>query len=86
MPRPVRPRAEMIPLVTVWPTPNGLPIASTTSPTCSASEEPKVIAGRFSALTRSTAMSVSGSLPTTFASSFLPSASATSISSAASTT
>ena len=47
---------------------------------------PSVIAGRLSAFTRSTARSVSGSLPTTWASSFLPSASATSISSAPSTT
>ena len=86
MPRPVRPRAETMPLVTVCPTPNGLPMASTTSPTRSASEEPKPIAGRFCASRRSTARSVSGSLPTTFASSFLPSANATSISSAASTT
>ena len=86
MPRPVRPSALMMPMVTVWPTPNGLPIASTTSPTLSASEEPKVMAGRFSAFTRSTARSVSGSLPTTLASSLLPSASTTSISSAASTT
>src|SRR5205807_337056 len=43
MPRPVRPRAETMPLVTVCPTPNGLPMASTTSPTRSASEEPKRI-------------------------------------------
>jgi len=32
MPSPVRPSALTMPLVTVWPTPNGLPIASTTSP------------------------------------------------------
>src|SRR6185312_10510661 len=40
MPRPVRPSAETMPPVTVWPTPKGLPMASTTSPTLSASEEP----------------------------------------------
>ena len=33
----VRAKAEMMPLVTVWPTPNGLPMASTTSPTSSLS-------------------------------------------------
>jgi len=31
-------------MVTVWPTPKGLPIASTTSPTARASASPKVIA------------------------------------------
>ena len=35
MPSALRPSALTIPEVTVWPTPNGLPIASTTSPTCS---------------------------------------------------
>ncbi len=34
----VRPSAEMMPLVTVWPTPKGLPMASTMSPTSMASE------------------------------------------------
>ena len=86
MPKPVRPSADTMPPVTVCPTPNGLPIASTTSPTCSASDEPKLIAASASAFTRSTARSVSGSFPTTLASSLLPSASATSISLAASTT
>ena len=86
MPSPVRPSAETMPLVTLWLKPNGLPIASTTSPTRRLSEEPNVMAGSLSASTRSTARSVSGSLPTTFARSFFPSASVTSISSAASTT
>ena len=86
MPRPERPSAETMPEVTVWPKPKGLPIASTMSPTRSVSEEPKVVAGRSVASTCSTARSVSGSLPTTLASSFLPSESDTSISSAASTT
>jgi len=63
-----------------------LPIASTTSPTASVSDEPKLIEGRLSEVTRSTARSVSGSLPITLASSFFPSARPTSISSAASTT
>ena len=35
MPTCVRASAETMPCVTVCPTPNGLPIASTTSPTCS---------------------------------------------------
>ena len=39
-----------MPLVTVWPMPNGLPIASTRSPTSSASESPIGSAGRPSAL------------------------------------
>ena len=40
-PTPVdRPFALMIPIVTVWPTPSGLPTASTTSPTCTSSELP----------------------------------------------
>ena len=34
MPTCVRATAETMPCVTVWPTPNGSPIASTTSPTC----------------------------------------------------
>ncbi len=38
MPTWVRATAETMPWVTVWPTPNGSPIASTTSPTCSSSE------------------------------------------------
>ena len=37
-----RASAETMPLVTVWPTPNGLPIASTRSPTSSASLSPSV--------------------------------------------
>ena len=40
IPRLVRATAETMPLVTVWPTPNGLPTASTRSPTSSLSELP----------------------------------------------
>ena len=36
----LRATAETMPLVTVWPMPNGLPIASTRSPTSSRSESP----------------------------------------------
>ena len=35
-----RPLALTMPIVTVWPTPSGLPTASTTSPTRTASESP----------------------------------------------
>jgi len=74
-------------MVTVWPTPNGLPIASTTSPTRTDPGVPNATVGRFSRSTFSTARSVSGSVPTTFAfSRVLPSARRTSISSIPSTT
>jgi hypothetical protein len=65
MPTPVRASAETIPCVTVWPTPNGLPIASTTSPTSISSLSRKASAGSRSApaATRSTARSVRGSRP-----------------------
>ena len=86
MPRWERPRAETMPMVTVWPTPKGLPMASTTSPTRMPSIWPKTMAGSLSALTLSTARSVSGSLPMTLALSLRPSLTATSMSSAASTT
>ncbi len=38
MPTCVRASAETMPLVTVWPTPNGSPMASTRSPTSRLSE------------------------------------------------
>src|SRR6185369_6255967 len=59
-----RPTALMMPMVTVWPTLNGSPIASTTSPTFAVSDEPKVIGMSPCAATRTTARSVSGSEPT----------------------
>ena len=55
--------ALTIPWVTVWPTPNGLPMASTTSPTRSGGALPSGIAGSEPASMRSTARSVSGSVP-----------------------
>src|SRR5207253_4548379 len=66
MPTWVRASAEMMPCVTVWPTPNGLPIASTTSPTRSSSELAKSSVGNFSrpSFRRSTARSVRLSLST----------------------
>ena len=86
MPSWLRPSALTMPQVTVWPTPNGLPIASTTSPTCSASELPSVMTGSLSSAIFSTARSVSGSVPITLARASRPSLSCTSISSAPSTT
>ena len=87
MPSWLRPSAETMPMVTVWPTPKGLPIASTTSPTARLSAAGKVIAGSTSAPSmRSTARSVSGSRPTRRAANLRPSLSATSIASAVSMT
>ena len=48
-----RASAETMPLVVVWPTPNGLPMASTRSPTSSASESPIEMAGNGSLRHRS---------------------------------
>ena len=47
-PAPVRDRAEIMPLVTVCPTPNGLPMARTKSPTSNSSESLKVNVGKSS--------------------------------------
>jgi hypothetical protein len=81
-------RAETMPLVTVWPTPKGLPTARTKSPTSSSSESPKESEGssspRVSIL--STARSVRSSAPNTWASNSRRSARATVISSAPSIT
>ena len=86
MPNWLRPSAETMPLVTVWPTPNGLPMASTWSPTCSASELPSVMAGSLSSVIFSTARSLSGSVPITLAVVRRASGSTTSMASAPSTT
>ncbi|MCY1466638.1 hypothetical protein D9M71_850040 [compost metagenome] len=69
----------MMPMVTVWPTPNGLPMASATSPMRMLSERPTVIAGKFFKSIFRTARSVSGSLPITRARVSRPSLSATTI-------
>ena len=45
MPSCSRPVALTMPWVTVCGSPNGLPMASTTSPTCSRSERPRLITG-----------------------------------------
>ncbi|MNP50436.1 hypothetical protein D3C76_1447010 [compost metagenome] len=71
--------ALMMPMVTVWPTPKGLPMASETSPMWIVSERPMVIAGRLLRSILSTARSVSGSLPITRARVSRPSLSATTI-------
>ena len=75
-----------MPEVAVWPRPNGLPIAITKSPTCSASESPNFTSTRFFGSTRTTAMSVPGSAPTSFAGSLRLSLSVTSTSRASFTT
>ena len=62
-----------MPLVTVWPMPNGLPTARTRSPTSTMSLSAKVIAGRFFASTFTTARSDCGSVPMTLAVSSRPS-------------
>ena len=63
-----RPRAETMPAVTVPPRPNGLPIASTQSPTRSVSESPNCTAGSgLSGFTCSRAMSPVSSRPSTLA-------------------
>jgi hypothetical protein len=85
--RPVRrPLAEMMPAVTVWPTPKGFPTASTTSPTRTRSESPSVSTGRSFASTLRTARSDGGSLPTSLAGKVRRSANSTVICSAPSTT
>ena len=52
-------KAETMPLVTVWPTPKGSPMASTRSPTSTLSELAKASVGRFgpAPVIRSTARS-----------------------------
>ena len=60
----------MMPVVTVWSSPNGLPIAITPSPTCTVLESASRSGTRADAgaSTLITARSVDGSLPTTVAS------------------
>jgi hypothetical protein len=61
--------AETMPVVTVCSSPNGLPIAITWSPTCILLESPSGIGRSFTlpGSTFSSARSVDGSLPRTFA-------------------
>ena len=88
LPTLVRAWPETMPLVTVCPTPNGLPMASTRSPTSSLSESPSLRKGSASppASMRRTARSVRSSTPTMVASNSRRSVSATLISSAPSMT
>ena len=86
-PSPVaRPLALTIPIVTVCPIPSGLPTASTTSPTRTVSESPGASVGRFAASIFSTARSLGGSDPTTFAASVRPSPRSTLTADASATT
>src|SRR4030095_8372810 len=67
MPMPPRPIALMIPIVTVWRRPNGLPTACTMSPARAFSLSANVLAGRFFSSIFNKATSVPGSVPTFFA-------------------
>ncbi len=82
----LRSSALTMPEVTVSPTLNGLPIASTGSPTESCLMLPNGITGRLSSDTFSSARSESASVPTTLALAERPSDRVTSMSSAPSTT
>jgi hypothetical protein len=62
-----RPLALMIPLVTVSPTPNGLPTARQTSPTRTRLESPKARVGRLDASILKTAKSLGASDPISLA-------------------
>src|SRR4029434_9811409 len=66
MPMPPRPIALMIPIVTVWRRPNGLPTASTTSPARAFSLSANVMAGRFFSSIFNNAKSVPASVPAFF--------------------
>jgi hypothetical protein len=85
----VRSSAETIPVVSVSDRPNGLPIARTPSPTARSPESPSVSGCSFAApipVTRTTAMSVAVSEPSTRPVALVPSANVTSIVVAPSTT
>ncbi len=82
----LRPFALTIPAVTVDVRLNGLPTASTHSPTFSFSESPNGIVGRSLASTLISAMSVDGSVPISLAGNLRLSLSVTSSSSAPSIT
>ncbi len=66
--------ALTMPPLTLSPTPSGLPIASTGSPTCTAALSPQVIAGSgFGGSTFSSATSDTRSAARTWAGNWLPS-------------
>ena len=82
-----RSRPLTMPEVTVWEIPNGLPMATTASPTSTVSSLARSAAGRsLPASTATTARSRSGSRPTTLPCSSVPSASFTFSSSTPATT
>ncbi len=83
---PLRPTAETMPEVTVWLKPNGLPMATTKSPTRSWSLLPSLMSVRFLRRDAISAMSVSRSEPRNSAFTVRPSASVTCTSSALSMT
>jgi hypothetical protein len=60
----LRPVALMMPMVTVWLSWNGLPTAITYSPTLALDESPQARVGKPFPSTLMTAMSVTGSVPT----------------------
>ncbi len=64
----LRPSALTMPMVIVWPTANGLPIAMTWSPMRRSELSPISIIGRSLASIFSSATSVGGSVPMTLAS------------------
>ena len=80
--------ALTMPVVTVWSSPNGLPIAITPSPTSTAEESASSsgLSADAGASTSITARSVDGSVPTTLAEYVLPFANLTETDSAPSTT
>ena len=84
--KPERPSALTMPDVTVWDNPNGFPIATTKSPTRSASESASGNAFKSSGSILSKAISLCSSEPNFFALNSRPSVSLTVISSALSTT
>jgi len=75
----LRPTALTMPAVTVEESWNGLPMASTHSPTSNSSELPRRAAVRSSASIRMTATSLFGSVPTISAWNCRPSSSVTRI-------
>ncbi len=68
-----RPRAETTPVVTEPERPNGLPTATTLSPIIRSDDVPIGAGVRLFASTRSTARSLSGSTPISFAATCVPS-------------
>src|ERR1044071_7434784 len=81
-----RPNADTTPVVTVPERPNGLPTATTLSPIIRSDESPIGAAVRFLESTFNTATSLSGSTPSSFAATWVPSLKLTVMRDAPSTT